>query len=227
MKTDAKTNTEESAEEIRPTEAAADAAETTTANAPETTAAEVPTDANGDPIMWDEEHPDRLDFRYYPGVKSLYRKLGALLVAATILPALFAVFVFGLKFALELVILALLPTWTLICSCMKAVRNGSCDAIFLTRFTCFWLALPAFPVLTGFLLFFNNDSPTPLVLIYAGLYVAVIYLATSSILLTHNDRDVRAAFPLDSRSQSASARLTLFFTTVLPLLLMMSCIIIY
>ena len=189
--------------------------------------AEETTSADYEPIRWDEDQPDRLDFRYYPGVKSLYRKLGALLVAATILPALFAVFVFGLKFALELVILALLPTGTLIWSAKQAVRNGSCDAIFLTRFTCFWLALPAFPVLTGFLLFFNNDSPTPLVLIYAGLYVAVIYLATSSILLTHNDRDVRAAFPLDSRSQSASARLTLFFTTVLPLLLMMSCIIIY
>lgn len=189
--------------------------------------AEETTSADYEPIKWDEDDPCSLDFDCYPGVKSLYRKLGALLVAATILPALFAVFVFGLKFALELVILALLPTWTLICSCMKAVRGGSNDAIFRTRAACFWLALPVFPVLTGFLLFFNNDSPTPLVLIYAGLYVAVIYLATSSILLTHNDRDVRAAFPLDSRSQSASARLTLFFTTVLPLLLMMSCIIIY
>lgn len=171
--------------------------------------------------MWDEEHPDRLDLRYYPGVRSLHSKLVALLVCEVILPALIS------GFDLRLIILALLPTGTLIWSCKQAVRNGSCDAIFRTRAACFWLALPVFPVLTGFLLFFNNDSPTPLVLIYAGLYVAVIYLATSSILLTHNDRDVRAAFPLDSRSQSASARLTLFFTTVLPLLLMMSCIIIY
>lgn len=180
-----------------------------------------PAPAEYEPIRWDEDHPDRLDFRYYPGVRSLHNKLVAMLVFAAILPAL------ATGFDLRLILFALLPTGTLIWSAKQAVRNGSCDAIFLTRFTCFWLALPAFPVLTGFLLFFNNDSPTPLVLIYAGLYVAVIYLATSSILLTHNDRDVRAAFPLDSRSQSASARLTLFFTTVLPLLLMMSCIIIY
>ncbi len=186
-----------------------------------------PAPADYEPIMWDEDDPCRLDFNYYPGVKSLYRKLGALLVAAVVMPALISVIVFGLKIAVWLVLFALLPTGTLIWSCMRAVRSGSCDAIFRTRVTGLWLAVPAMPALVTLILSTLSYGPTILSLIYAALFVAVVYLGASVVLHTHSDRDVRAAFPLESRSQSAGAWRTLFFTIVLPMLWLMMCVVIY
>ncbi len=186
-----------------------------------------PAPAEYEPIRWDEDHPCNLDFGYYPGVKSLYRKLVALLVAAVVMPALISVFVFGLKLAVWLTLFALLPTATLICSCMNAVRGGTCDAIILTRITGLWLAVPALPALVTLSLITYKFDPTVPTLIYAALFVAVMYLGISVILHTHSDRDVCAAFPKDERSMTAMGRIIVIATIVLPLLLMMSCIVVY
>ncbi len=170
-----------------------------------------PAPAEYEPIRWDEDHPDRLDFRYYPGVRSLHNKLVAMLVFAAILPAL------ATGFDLRLILFALLPTGTLIWSAKQAVRNGSCDAIFLTRFTCFWLALLALVALVGSKLTFAGTGPTLSSLVSAGLSTVILYLCVFAVVQSYTNKDVCAAFPKDERSTTTMSWIVIIATTVLPL----------
>lgn len=235
MKTDAKTNTEESAEEIRPTEAAADAAETTTANAPETTAAEVPTDANGDPIMWDEEHPDRLDFDYYPGVKSVFNCLTTIRAITVILPLSVIALAFlwltactrgsysympsglGLTVMLYLatVILATVIAMGILTTMSRwAVRSGSNNAIFLTRASCYCAAINAACSIFQFL---SYDFTSAGMKIGAVLQLVVLGAAIYAIYKTHADGDIQDVFPPSRRSASLGDWILVLITVGLPL----------
>ena len=170
-----------------------------------------PAPADYEPIKWDKDYPDRLDFRCYPGVRSLHSKLVAILVFAAILPAL------ATGFDFRLILFVFLPTGTLIWSSKQAVRNGSCDAIFLTRFTCFWLALPALAMLTWFALTFAGTGPTLSSLVSAAFSTVILYLCVFATLQSYTNKDVCAAFPSDERSMTTMSWIVIIATAVLPL----------
>ncbi len=172
-----------------------------------------PAPADYEPIKWDKDYPDRLDFRCYPGVRSLHSKLVAILVFAAILPAL------ATGFDFRLILFVFLPTGTLIWSSKQAVRNGSCDAIFLTRFTCFWLALPALVILTtGVALIFADTESTASPLASAAFSTVILYLCVFAIVQSYTNKDVCAAFPSDERSMTTMSWIVIIATAVLPLL---------
>ena len=171
-----------------------------------------PAPSEYEPVKWDKDYPDRLDFSSYPGVRSLHSKLVAILVFAVILPAL----VTGFDF--RLILFVFLPTGTLIWSSKQAVRNGSCDAIFLTRFTCFWLALPALALLIELALTFADTGPTASSLLSAVFSTVNLFLCASAILQSYTNKDVCAAFPMDERSTTTMSWIVIIATTMLPLL---------
>ena len=170
-----------------------------------------PAPSEYEPVKWDKDYPDRLDFSSYPGVRSLHSKLVAILVFAVILPAL------ATGFDFRLILFVFLPTGTLIWSSKQAVRNGSCDAIFLTRFTCFWLALSALVMRTGFALTFADTGPTLSSLVSAAFSTVILYLCAFAVLQSYTNKDVCAAFPLDERSMTTMSWIVIIATTMLPL----------
>ena len=230
METDTKTNTEESAEEIQPTETAADAAETATANAQETTTADVPTDANGDPIMWDEDHPDRLDFDYYPGVKSVFSCLTTIRAITVIFPLSVIVLGFlwftactrgsysympsGVGLTVMLILATVIAMGVLMTMARWAVRSGSGNAIFLTRASCYCAAINAACSIFQFL---SYDFTSAGMKIGAVLQLVVLGAAIYAIYKTHTDGDIQDVFPRSKRSASLGDWILVTVTVGLPL----------
>ena len=226
METDAKTNTEESAEEIRPTEAAEEA----TVNTEETSTAEGPTDANGDPIMWDDEHPDRLDFDYYPGVKSVFKCLTTIRAITVIFPLSVIVLGFlwftactrgsysympsGVGLTVMLILATVIAMGILMTMARWAVRSGSGNAIFLTRASCYCAAINAACSIFQFL---SYDFTSAGMKIGAVLQLVVLGAAIYAIYKTHADGDIQDVFPPSRRSTSLGDWILVLITVGLPL----------
>lgn len=230
METNTKINPEKSAEEIRPTDAAADAAEAATVNSEETSAAEVPTDANGDPIMWDDEHPDRLDFDYYPGVKSVFSCLTTIRAITVIFPLSVIVLGFlwftactrgsysympsGVGLTIMLFLATVIAMGVLMTMARWAVRSGSGNAIFLTRASCYCAAFNAACSIFQFLSYAFTPAGMK---IGAVLQLVVLGAAIYAIYKTHTDGDIQDVFPRSKRSASLGDWILVTATVGLPL----------
>ena len=226
METDTKTNPEKSAEEMRPT----DAAEAATANAEATTAAEGTADANGDPIMWDDEHPDRLDFDYYPGVKSVFSCLTTIRAITVIFPLSVIVLGFlwftactrgsysympsGVGLTVMLILATVIAMGILVTMARWAVRSGSGNAIFLTRASCYCAAINAACSIFQFL---SYDFTSAGMKIGAVLQLVVLGAAIYAIYKTHTDGDIQDVFPRSKRSASLGDWILVTVTVGLPL----------
>ena len=226
METDTKTNPEKSAEEMRPT----DAAEAATANAEATTAAEGTADANGDPIMWDEDHPDRLDFDYYPGVKSVFSCLTTIRAITVIFPLSVIVLGFlwftactrgsysympsGVGLTVMLILATVIAMGVLMTMARWAVRSGSGNAIFLTRASCYCAAINAACSIFQFL---SYDFTSAGMKIGAVLQLVVLGAAIYAIYKTHTDGDIQDVFPRSKRSASLGDWILVTVTVGLPL----------